>query len=127
MCHQSVGLIARHLESLGFATTSLTSSWTITASANPPRAAFLDYPLGHTAGRPHQLDEQIEIVTSALQLIANATEPGQISALPHAWPSEWKPKARELSDKRTERYDTPQYERPGDELAVANTTAASSD
>ncbi len=90
----------------------------ITASANPPRAAFLDYPLGHTAGQPNELAEQIDIVTSALQLVETATEPGTITPLPHVWPTEWKTKARELSDKRTERHDTPQYERPGDEAAA---------
>lgn len=90
----------------------------ITASANPPRAAFLDYPLGHTAGRPNELAEQIEISTAALQLIETATDPGRIVPLPHQWPDEWKAKARELSDKRSERYDTPQYERPADEQAV---------
>jgi hypothetical protein len=98
----------------------MTSSWVITASANPPRAAYLDYPLGHTAGRPNQLAEQIEIATAALALIASATEPGQIVPLPHRWPTEWKTKARMLSDKRSERYGTPQYERADDELAVTS-------
>ena len=97
----------------------MTSSWVITAHANPPRASFLDYPLGHTAGRPNELDEQVEITTAALSLIESATEPGRIVPLPHRWPTEWKSKARELSDKRTERFDTPQYQRPDDELAAA--------
>ena len=118
MCHQSVGLIARHLESLGWPTTSLTSAWSITASANPPRAAYLDYPLGHTAGRPHELDEQTEIVRSALALLHSATSPGHIEPLPHRWPEPWKDKARELSDKRTPRHDSPQYQFPDDEAAV---------
>ena len=118
MCHQSVGLIARHLESLGYPTVSMTSSWMITASANPPRASFLDYPLGHTAGRPGELPEQIEIASAALRLIETATEPGNIVPLPHKWPADWKAKARELSDKRTERFDTPQYERAADKLPV---------
>ena len=98
----------------------MTSSWVITASANPPRASFLDYPLGHTAGRPNDLAEQIEVASAALRLIETATEPGQIVPLAHQWPTPWKAKARELSDKRTERFDTPQYERPSDELAAAN-------
>lgn len=98
----------------------MTSSWVITASANPPRASFLDYPLGHTAGRPHQLEEQIEIATAALRLVETATEPGTIVPLAHAWPQEWKTKARELSDKRTERHDTPQYERSEDLAAVSS-------
>ena len=96
----------------------MTSSWVITASANPPRASFLNYPLGHTAGRPHELQEQTDIAAAALRLIDTATEPGHISSLPYVWPTEWRAKARELSDTRTERYDTPQYERPTDEDAV---------
>jgi len=96
----------------------MTSSWVITASANPPRASFLNYPLGHTAGRPHELGEQTKIAAAALALIETATEPGQINALPYVWPSEWRAKARELSDTRTERFDTPQYERPADQAAV---------
>ena len=95
----------------------MSSSWSITASANPPRAAFLDYPLGHTAGQPNELAQQIEIATAALQLVETATEPGQIHVLPHQWPTPWKAKARELSDKRSERFDTPQYERADDERA----------
>ena len=98
----------------------MTSSWVITASANPPRASFLNYPLGHTAGRPHELQEQTEIAAAALSLIESATEPGQITALPYVWPTEWRAKARELSDTRTERYDTPQYERPADQAAIAD-------
>ena len=97
----------------------MSSSWTITASANPPRAAYLDYPLGHTAGQPNDLAGQIEIATAALRLIETATEPGQIQPLPYQWPTEWKNKARELSDKRSERFDTPQYERADDERAAA--------
>ena len=91
----------------------------ITASVNPPRASFLDYPLGHTAGRPHELSEQIAIATAALQLIETATESGHIQVLPHHWPAEWKSKARLLSDNRSERFDEPQYERPADADAAA--------
>ena len=118
MCHQSVGLIARHLEDLGTPTVSLTSAYTVTASVNPPRACFVDYPLGHTAGRPNELAEQTDIVRSALGLLHSADQPGQIHALAYQWPTEWKAKARELSDKRTPRHDTPQYQFPEDELAA---------
>lgn len=101
----------------------MTSSWVITASANPPRAAFVDYPLGNTAGRPHQLDEQIEIATAALSLAQTATEPGTIVPLPYRWPTEWKRDARRLSDNRTERFDTPQYERADDQAAAEAATS----
>ena len=118
-----MGLIARHLEGLGYPTTSLSSAWSITASANPPRAAFLNYPLGHTAGRPNDLDGQTTIVRSALELLHSADTPGVVVPLEHRWPEEWRAKARTLSDNRTERHDTPQYQLPADELAAADSTA----
>lgn len=114
-----MGLIARHLEGLGYPTTSLSSAWSITASANPPRAAFLNYPLGHTAGRPNELDEQTAVVRAALELLETADAPGQLVPLNLTWPEPWRAKARALSDNRTERHDTPQYQLPADEAAAA--------
>lgn len=103
------------------ATVSLTSAWTITASANPPRAAFVDFPLGHTAGPPHDPETQREIAAAALRLVHEAPEPATIVSLGQRWPGDWKLEARELRDHRTPREPTPQYERASDrELAVAN-------
>ena len=45
---------------------SLTSALSITASVNPPRAVFVDYPLGHTAGKPDDVESQDAIVRAAL-------------------------------------------------------------
>ncbi len=118
MCHQSVGLIARHLEEGGVPTVSLSSALSITSATNPPRATFLDYPLGHTAGRPGAIGEQMEIVHASLALLESTTESGTIVALPHSWPTPWKNRASHRGDERTLRLDTPQYERPGDEAAV---------
>jgi len=84
----------------------MSSSWVVTASVNTPRASFLNYPLGHTAGRPNELAEQIEVATAALELIESATASGRIVALPHEWPTEWRQQA-------------PQYERADDEAAAA--------
>lgn len=113
-----MGLIARHLEGLGIPTTSLSSAWSITASANPPRAAFVNHPLGHTAGRPDDPDGQRAIVRAALRLLHRATAPGTIDPVEVDWPTPWREKARALSDKRTERFDTPQYQHPADEMAA---------
>ena len=115
-----MGLIARHLEGRGWPTTSLSSSWTITAHANPPRAAFVNYPLGHTAGRPDQADEQRMIVEAALGLLHSANEPGAIESLGLEWPEPWRATARALSDKRTERFDTPQFQFEADAAAVSS-------
>lgn len=131
MCHQTVCLIARQLEAAGIATVTLTSARDITASANPPRAVFVDYPLGHTAGRVNDLATSREIVGAALDAFASTTS-GTITDLPHRWSEtdDWKDDvmavetasdgAASSNDSRVERYDTPQYQTAEDaKLAAA--------
>ena len=113
-----MGLIARHLESIGFVTTSLSSAWSITASVNPPRVAFHDAPLGHTSGPPFAPEEQLAITRAALGLVEVPIDRPVILPLRQAWPNApedvWKAEARSLADHRTPRHDTPQYERADD-------------
>lgn len=92
MCHQSVGLIARHLEANGIPTVTLSSARSITAAVRPPRSVFVDFPLGHTSGRPHAIDEQRAIVAAALRMAAEADWPGAIVDLPLEWDEDhaWK-------------------------------------
>ncbi len=118
MCHQSVGLISRALEAAGTTTTSITSAWSITAAANPPRAVFTDFPLGNTAGPPHDRDTQLAITRSALSAAFSITQPGTIIPLDHEWPEPWKDEARELIDHRTSRNDAPQYQSDADRAAA---------
>jgi hypothetical protein len=118
-----VGLIAREIERRGIATVSLTSAWSITERVNPPRAVYTDFPLGHTAGKPHDRELQRAIMRGALAALAEMTEPGTIRALPHTWSDDdsWKdrvmrlqPEARGASakaqDDRVERHAVPQYQ-----------------
>ena len=102
-------------------TLSLTSAWSITASANPPRAAYTDFPLGHTAGRPDQPDEQKALIRDALGLFETVDAPGTIVPLAYQWTDSWKDEARELVDHRFERHDTPQYQTADDRLAAITT------
>lgn len=118
MCHQSVGLISRALEAAGTTTTSITSAWSITESANPPRAVFTDFPLGNTSGPPNDAATQLTIARSALGLAHSASSPGVIVPLSHQWPEPWKDEARELIDHRTPRNDTPQYQEDADRIAA---------
>ncbi|HWF57777.1 MAG TPA: hypothetical protein VG520_05450, partial [Candidatus Dormibacteraeota bacterium] len=85
-CHQAVGLLARVIERDGIPTVTVTGARDITERVRPPRAAWLNYPLGFSLGRPNLPDEQRAICLEVLQLAASATSPGEIIALDHAWP-----------------------------------------
>lgn len=136
MCHQSVGLIARHLEANGFPTIGFTSARTITASANQPRAVFVDLPLGHTVGLPGDREGQRRILSEGLAAASAITEPGTIIDLPvryvdddwKAEPLSWsrkrqdggatRPGASKGGDSRTARSESPVYQTPEDEAAA---------
>tara|TARA_Y200000002_G_scaffold30215_1_gene22420 strand:- start:766 stop:1179 length:414 start_codon:yes stop_codon:yes gene_type:complete len=123
-----VGLIARTLEAAGISTVSLSSARSITAAANPPRAVFLDYPLGQTAGRAGDPDEQDFVMNSALSALEKMSKPGAIETIGLQWSTDhsWKDAVMRVDpnvdvfslDDRTERFTTPQYERPEDAVAV---------
>jgi len=138
VCHQSVGLIARHLETAGFPTIGLTSARTITKRVNPPRAVFLDAPLGHTSGPPGAPEVQRRIVRSALEYGVTMHEPGTIVDLDLRWHhDDWKgdplgwSRRRENSpaadppahsgDTRTARSSTPRYQTDADRRAAEAT------
>ena len=80
-----MSLVARHLEANGIPTVVLCSARDITASAFPPRAVFVNYPLGNTSGRPYDPENQREIVKQALEVLEAATEPGRIVDTRHCW------------------------------------------
>lgn len=122
MCHQSVGLIARQVEATGISTLCMGSALDILKAGNPPRAAFLDYPLGHTTGKPNQPELQREILVQALEGFTSLTVPGSIKTLPFRWDDEdWKRTAMMDGDTRVIRYDTPQYQTEEDRIrAEAN-------
>jgi len=117
VCHQSVGLVSRAIERKGVPTLSMTSAHSITASANPPRAAFTDFPLGHTCGPPDRPVEQRSIMRDALALFETLEQPG-IVELGYAWPAPWKAAALRPEDHRTPRHDTPQYQNQDDRTAA---------
>jgi hypothetical protein len=113
-----VGLIARYVEAAGIPTLCMTSALDITQAVNPPRAAFLDFPLGHTTGKPHQPELQRTILRAALDAFVSLTVPGSIKTLPFRWSTDnaWKDTAQRGPDDRRPRYDTPQYQNDEDRL-----------
>ncbi len=100
----------------------MTSALDITRSVNPPRAAFLDFPLGHTTGKPHQPELQRQIMRDALEAFESLTTPGSVKMLPCVWSEDetWKLEAFSGNDDRTPRLDTPQYERAEDRTLAEN-------
>ncbi len=96
----------------------MTSALDITRGVNPPRAAFLDYPLGHTTGKPHDPKLQRRIMREALAAFESLTTPGSIKMLPFVWSADqtWKLEAFAGADTRTERLDTPRYQTDEDRI-----------
>jgi hypothetical protein len=85
-----VGLVARVLEREGLTTVSLTSAIDITERIRPPRAAFLNFPLGNATGRPHDAAGQRQVLRRVLGLTETVREPGTIVELPDRWPdADW--------------------------------------
>ena len=111
-----MGLIARHAEAAGISTLCMSSALDITQAVNPPRAAFLDYPLGHTTGKPHAPELQREILVQALEGFTSLATPGSVKILPFRWSEDedWKRTAMMDGDSRVPRSDTPQYQNDED-------------
>jgi len=114
------------VEAAGIPTLCMTSALDVTRAVRPPRAAFLDFPLGHTTGKPHEPDLQREILVRALAGFASLTEPGSVIMLPFRWSEDeqWRVTAEMGEDTRLPRYDTPQYQTDEDRLRAEADQAA---
>lgn len=111
----------------------MTSAYSITAAVNPPRAAYVDFPLGHTSGKPDAPHLNRRIVADALRHVAIASRPGEIAVLPYRWSDDdsWKdrvmrpgpPRAEggpvDSGDERKPRAADPQYQSEADEALAA--------
>jgi glycine/betaine/sarcosine/D-proline reductase family selenoprotein B len=74
VCHQTVSLVARHLEANGIPTVVMGCAKDIVEHASVPRFLFSDFPLGNSAGRP--LDKASQAFTLELALRALESAPG---------------------------------------------------
>ena len=63
----------------------MTSALDITQAVSPPRSVFVNFPLGHQTGKPHQPDLQRQIVRDALEAFETIARPGTIIELPYVW------------------------------------------
>ena len=124
-----MGLVARILEKAGFPTICLTAARSITESVNPPRSAFVDMPLGYTAGRPHEPEFQRNLLRQVFEAAENIDTPGSIVDLDVAWSEDmsWKDEATSglnngvnstEGDSRQPRVNEPQYQYEEDRVAA---------
>jgi hypothetical protein len=92
VCHQTVSLIARHLEANGVSTVIMGCAKDIVERCGVARFLFSDFPLGNSAGRPRDLDSQEMTLELALALLDTAAEPRTTLQSPLRWSEspEWK-------------------------------------
>ena len=104
----------------------MSSAYSITAAVNPPRAVYLDFPLGHTAGRPHDQALQRRILRDTLDALVAIDVPGTIRRLPYRWSEDdaWKDGVMRpgpggsTEDDRVKRHPDPQYQNDEDRIAA---------
>jgi hypothetical protein len=107
VCHQTCSLVARHLEANGIATVLMGCAKDIVEHAAVPRFLFSDFPLGNSAGKPHDPTSQAETLELALRLLESAPGPRTTMQSPLRW-----------SDDASWKLDYLNIERmPADELA----------
>ena len=85
MCHQTVSLVSRHLESLGITTIVIGSARDIVEECGVARMLFVDFPLGNPCGKPNDRDMQQSIVSLALDVAATAIAPRTTVQAPVRW------------------------------------------
>jgi hypothetical protein len=92
ICHQSMSLVARHLESHGIATVVLGTAKDIVERCGVPRLLFSDFPLGNAAARPWDVASQDSTLELALRVLESAPAPRTTVQNPLRWngPADWR-------------------------------------
>jgi len=92
VCHQTLSLAARALESAGIATVVMACARDIVEHCGVPRMLFSDFPLGNAAGRPHDRASQELTLELALRTLESAEGPRTTVDSPLAWSDsdDWK-------------------------------------
>jgi len=92
VCHQTVSLVARHLEAHGIPTVIMGTAKDIVEHAGVPRFLFSDFPLGNSAGRPFDVASQTQTLELALDLLERAPAARTTVQSPLRWSEDasWK-------------------------------------
>ena len=92
VCHQTISLVARHLEANGISTVVMGCAKDIVEHAAVPRFLFSDFPLGNAAGKPHDPASQAFTLELALRVLEAAPDPQTTVQSPQRWNADaaWK-------------------------------------
>jgi len=92
VCHQTVSLVARHLEAHGIPTVIMGCAKDIVEHCGVPRFLFSDFPLGNQGGRPFDVESQRETLELALRVLESAPAARTTVQSPLRWSADagWK-------------------------------------
>jgi hypothetical protein len=92
VCHQTVSLVARHLEAHGIPTVIMGCARDIVEHCGVPRFLWSDLPLGNQAGRPFDVDSQRQTLELALRVLESAPAARTTVQSPLRWAADaaWK-------------------------------------
>ncbi|MEO6626893.1 MAG: reductase [Burkholderiaceae bacterium] len=92
ICHQTLSLVARHLEANGISTVLMVCAKDIVEHVGVPRALFSDFPLGNAGGKPHDKVSQAQTLDLALKVLETARAARTTVQSPQRWSDDgqWK-------------------------------------
>ena len=92
VCHQTLSLVARYLETAGISTVLLACAKDIVEHCGVPRAMFSDFPLGNAAGKPNDPASQQATLELAFRTLESAPAARTTVQSPQRWSAshEWK-------------------------------------
>jgi D-proline reductase (dithiol) PrdB len=92
VCHQTVSLVARHLEAHGIPTVIMGCAKDVVEHCGVPRFLWSDFPLGNSAGRPFDVESQAQTLELALRVLERAPAARTTMQSPLRWSEDagWK-------------------------------------
>jgi D-proline reductase (dithiol) PrdB len=76
LCHQTLSIIARVIESVGIPTMVISVDAMVTDRVRPPRSAYYNGEFGSVAGKPHWREYQLRILDESIRWIETFDQPG---------------------------------------------------
>lgn len=80
-----MGLVSRVLEQRGIATVCVATGRDLIAQVMPPRALFVNHPMGNNFGAPGDSAMQSDILQQALAMIHDPQAAGTLRDYPTTW------------------------------------------